>query len=493
MGFISGIKSTWDAISAIRAKLGLDGAVVYTFCARILNITSSTGTVLLVIRYLNATEQGYYYTLLSLISLQVIFELGFSFVILQLAAHESVHLKLNNNGRVEGDAIAHARLASILQLTIRWYFRAAIVLTAVLIPAGTLFFSLKASIATSISTTGPVVLGVLAVSLSFALSPLYSFFEGCNQIRQVAFVRMCQSVAVLAASWSAIASGQGLYTSAAVNFAVVCVGAMFLFRRRYLISALLRHPITSHAVSWRTEIWPFQWKIAVSWFCSYFTLQVFTPILFWLRGPLEAGRIGLSLSITGYLPIIALCWVNTKAATFGRLVRLGRVVDLDALFIRTLKQSTVIILTLACTCFGAVLLIRQISPHIGLRMETPTIFVLLLITSISNFIIQSLGVYLRSFKREPYLLQSVVISGLTVLSTLVFAPRWGDLAVAVIYFNLSGAVASIWAITTFRHFRSTQVLAANRSEFETSVQANCGGAVTPPTPCAFALLRSNSR
>ena len=56
--------------------LGLDGAVAYTFSARLVNILGSTGTVLLIVRFLSPAEQGYYYTLLSLVSLQVVFELG---------------------------------------------------------------------------------------------------------------------------------------------------------------------------------------------------------------------------------------------------------------------------------------------------------------------------------------------------------------------------------------------------------------------------------
>jgi O-antigen/teichoic acid export membrane protein len=53
----------------LRKTLGLDGAVAYTFLARLINILGSTGTVLLIVRFLNPTEQGYYYTLLSLVSL----------------------------------------------------------------------------------------------------------------------------------------------------------------------------------------------------------------------------------------------------------------------------------------------------------------------------------------------------------------------------------------------------------------------------------------
>ena len=443
-------------VAWIRNKLGLDGAVAYTFLARLVNILASTGTVLLIVRFLSPIDQGYYYTLLSLVSLQMVFELGFSFVILQLAAHESVHLTLNMNGQIEGDAVAHARLASVLQLTVRWYLRAAIALAVLLIPAGLLFFSLKAPAGPRPSIDAPVILAVLAVSLSFLATPLYSFFEGCNQIRQVAFTHLCQAIAVLVASWSAIVSGYGLYASACVNFAVILAGSTFLYQRRHLIRALLRHPVGDNGVSWRREIWPFQWKIAVSWICSYFTVQVFTPILFACSGPREAGKMGLSLSITGYIPLVTLPWVSTKAATFGRLIRLGSFKELDALFFKTLKQAIAVILLLAGCCFAGVLLIQRFFPGMALRMETPEIFTLLLLTAISSFIVQSFAVYLRSFKREPYLIQSLVISGLTLLGALVTAPHWGSAAVAITYFSLSGIVAFLWATATFRTLRKRQ-------------------------------------
>ena len=81
----------------------MDGAVTYAFLAQLTSIAGSIGTVLLIVRFLSPVEQGYYYTLLSLVSLQVVFELGFSFVIQQLAAHECVHLEFGPDGSVSGD------------------------------------------------------------------------------------------------------------------------------------------------------------------------------------------------------------------------------------------------------------------------------------------------------------------------------------------------------------------------------------------------------
>jgi hypothetical protein len=437
--------------------IGLDRAVLFTLSARIVQIFSSIGTVLLIVRYLSPIAQGYYYTLLSLAALQTIFELGFSFVILQLAAHETAHLEIFPDGRIEGDPVAHERLASVLQLTIRWYVRAAFALATVLLPLGAAFFARKHESAVQVSWIGPWITAVLGVSFYLFLTPLYSFLEGCKQVQQVARVRMFQALAALAMSWSAIATGHGLYACALVNLGAISVGVLFLWTRRGILLPLLRYPVGDRAVSWRREIWPFQWRIAVSWLCSYFTLQIFTPILFVCRGPQEAGRMGLSLSITGYLPIVALCWIATKAVPFGQLVQLGRLPELDALFSRTLKQSLALIVALAAACFAAVLALQRISPPIALRMERPRIFVLLLATAICAFIVQALAIYLRSFKREPYLAQSVAVAALTLAGAWFAAPRWGGAAIAAIYFLFGGVLALSWATATFCERRRFQI------------------------------------
>jgi hypothetical protein len=433
----------------LRRAIGLDRAIVFTVAARLCQIAGSVGTVLLIVRFLSSVEQGYYYTLLSLAALQTVFELGFSFVILQMAAHESALLIFYPNGRIEGDRAAHARLASVLQLTVRWYLRAALALAVVLLPLGILFFAQMAHAADRVHWLGPWITAVLATSVTFFLTPLCSFIEGCNQVRQVATLRMYQALMVMAISWGAIASGHGLYACAMVNLGWSAACLVFLARRGPLVLSLLRYPAAENRISWRSEIWPFQWKIAVSWLCSYFTMQVFTPVIFVFRGPEEAGRMGISLNIVGYLPIVVLCWMMPKAVRFGQLVKFGRLQELDSLFFRTLKLSLALVLILMGACFTAVLGVQSAFPKIALRLETPFIFALLLFAAAGSFVVQSTAIYLRSFKREPYLIQSMAVAMLTVAGILVAASRWGSLAIAIVYFAVSGVAGPLWAIAIF--------------------------------------------
>src|ERR1035441_4566872 len=85
----------------LRTVLGLDRAVGFTVLARFWGSAAGLVTVLLIARFLSPAEQGYYYTFGSLVAMQMIFELGFSFVILQLASQERARLSISADYRSE--------------------------------------------------------------------------------------------------------------------------------------------------------------------------------------------------------------------------------------------------------------------------------------------------------------------------------------------------------------------------------------------------------
>jgi hypothetical protein len=456
-------RAAWPGwVLGLKHVLGLDRAIAFTVLARGVQILGSTGTVLLILRLLSPVEQGYYYTLLSLVSLQMVFELGFSFVILQMAAHECAHLTLHGDGRIEGNATAHARLASILQKTLRWYLVAAVILCASLLPVGAYFFSRHAHaaspvamgpVATPVAWQGPWVVAVLATAVLFLLNPFFSFLEGCGLVWQVGRMRFGQALLGVAMSWAAFLAHHGLYSPGMVNLGYAAASLAFLYTRRNLFLGLLRYPVGERAVSWRTEIWPFQWKIAVSWACAYFTVQIFTPVLFAYRGPAEAGQFGLSLSITTYLSTLVIAWMSTKAAPFGLMIARGELPQLRGLFFRTLRQSLIVLVGISAACEAGVIALQYLFPRLAARMASPQIFALLLLTSVSAFTVQSMAIYLRSFKREPFLAQSILVAVSTVILALLVAKRWSVAGVAISYFICTGAVGLVYGMAVFRRNR----------------------------------------
>src|SRR5208282_6260465 len=74
----------WALALRLKQMFGVDRAIAYTVLARVVQILGSTGTVLLIVHFLTYIEQGYYYTLLSLVSLQTVFKLASSLLFFQM-------------------------------------------------------------------------------------------------------------------------------------------------------------------------------------------------------------------------------------------------------------------------------------------------------------------------------------------------------------------------------------------------------------------------
>jgi hypothetical protein len=442
-------------MKALRA-LGMDGAIAYAFMARMTSIIGSTGTVLLIVRFLSPVEQGYYYTLLSLVSLQLVFELGFSFVVQQLAAHECVHLELGRDGSVIGDPRAHARLASALQLSLRWYTVAALVMGIVVAPLGLLFFACHAAQgAAQVAWHGPWLCAVAASMCGLWCLPFYSFIEGCGQVRAVAAMRFRQAVAAAALAWTAMLLHHGLYSPALVIVGQVGVGLVFLFARRRLLISLLQHRVADHAIAWNREVWPFQWRIAVSWMCTYFTVQIFIPIIFALRGAVEAGQMGMSLSITGYMTVLALVWTSTKATPFGAMIARREFYALDRFFVRTLLQSMAVFAAIAVAVVAASALLPWVAPRLAARMVPVGVFAMLVLGAACKHVVESFAILLRCFKREPFLFQSLTVAALTLLLTTHLVPKLGNAGAALSYLAATGGAGLPIAALIFARTRRT--------------------------------------
>jgi O-antigen/teichoic acid export membrane protein len=418
---------------------GIDRAIGFTVMARSWGATAGIITVLLIARRLTPSEQGYYYTFSSLVALQVVFELGFSFVILLLAAHERAQLILSPDGSVEGDSVAHARLASVLQKAVRWYFVAGLLMTLLLLPVGLHFFGSHQNARVVVRWVIPWCLLVIASMLAFQIDPVFSFLEGCGFIADVARRRLLQAVLGSVLAWIALETHHGLYAPALIILGQVVVGVLYLFFSKLsrLLKDLLFYPVGHNYVSWRHEIWPFQWKIAVSWLSGYFIYQLINPILFAYQGPVQAGRMGMSLSIAAAIGALAMAWMSTKASPFGGMVARGEYVNLDRIFFRTCWQSTVLLMAGEAAFLLALVIAGHSFPKFAMRVLQPWAFALMLFTTLLTHIGFCQATYLRSHKREPFLVITVIGAILVGGTNLILGRLWGINAVVVGNFVLA--------------------------------------------------------
>jgi hypothetical protein len=436
----------------LRRVIGLDRAVGFSVLARCWSSAAGLVTVALIAHFLSPAEQGYYYTFGSLVALQIVFELGFSFVILQLASHERARVSISGDYEILGDPIAHARLASVIQKSVRWYSGAAVLMAAALLPAGFHFFSTHAHAGQTVYWQLPWFVTVLIAALNFQLDPLLSFLEGCGYVSEVARLRFFQSLIGSLLAWTALASHHGLFAPSMMLVGMALGSLAWLSRKRKLLLGLLRHRSGGNRILWSQEVWPFQWRIAVSWLCGYFLFWIFNPVLFAFRGPIEAGQMGMSLSLANAIQAIAVSWVSTKAAPFGRLIAHKEYQQLDQTFFQALRQSFAVSSAGALAAWLGCLYLNFRHARFAARLLDPFSLGILLLYMVVNVLIASQAYYLRAHKQEVLFVNSLVGAVLVTLCTFAFAPLYGatGIVVSTCVLNILGLA---WSTYKFQKYR----------------------------------------
>jgi hypothetical protein len=406
---------------------------------------------MLIARFLSPAEQGYYYTFGSLVAMQMVFELGFSFVILQMASHERAQLSISNEYEIAGDPIAHARLASVIQKSVRWYSVAAVLLALTLLPAGVYFFHTHQR-GLAVSWFFPWCLDALMAVLNFQLDPLLSFMEGCGYVASVARLRFVQSLTGSLLAWMALISHHGLFAPSMMLFGMASCSLVWLLTKRKFLFGLLKHHPGNHRIRWTAEVWPFQWRIAVSWFCGYFIFWLFNPVLFAYRGPVEAGRMGMSLSLANAIMNIAVSWVSTKSAPFGTLIARKEYRQLDQTFFRALWQSTAVSMAGALTAWLGTVLLNVENFRFAQRLLDSTSIAMLMVYMITNVIIFAQAYYLRAHKQEVFLANSLVGAVSVTACTLIFGRYYGAKGI-VISCCIGNVLGLVWSTYKFQKYR----------------------------------------
>jgi hypothetical protein len=428
-------------IHSLRRWAGIDKPIFYVLSGRVWGVLSGPVTIYLIALFLTPEAQGYYYTFGSVLALQVFLELGFSQCLVQFASHEFARLSFLPGGRLQGDEQARSRLISLGRLALKWYGVLALLLFAGVGLGGQWFFA--AAPERGVAWCGPWWLLCLATSLNLCLLPLSALLEGCNQLNFLYGLRLSGALLASLVTWCALASGASLYTAAATALSGSLLTLAVLWRKWHGLLGELSRPPQGPVVSWQHEIWPFQWRIALSWMSGYFIFNLFNPVLFYFHGPVMAGRMGMTLQVTNSLSNVASSWFTTKGPQFGMLISQQRFGELDRIFRRATLQALGAC-ALGGLVLGAVLMWIQRHYAFGARFLGLDCVGLLLAVAVVNQLVFSQAVYLRAHKREPFLVPSVVAGVVTGVAVVLMGKAWGALGACLAYALIQMAIA-IWA------------------------------------------------
>ena len=442
----------------ITQKLGIDKAIFFTLLGRGLQIVTALFTVLFVAKYLSPEEQGYYYTFSSIIAIQVFFELGLTNIITQFVAHEMSHLLFNGNELI-GDERFKSRLSSLLRFCAKWYLVFSAILLVVLSIVGFVFFSYYKEEQYDVIWRLPWILLAIGTAFNLLLSPILAFLEGLGKVKEVAEIRFLQQFVHPVVIWGGLAIGSKLFVAGADAILRVVVVVIILLKSpfyRLLIS--IWQDLREERVAYLKEVFPYQWRIALSWISGFFIFQLFNPVLFANEGAVVAGQMGMTIAALNGVQALTLSWINTKVPVMSGYIAQKQYGRLDSLFFRTMKQM-MLIGTLTLVFFLIVIGVIQVYqieplgidlgnrflPFLSLCFMTWSVFTMLPINCWAT--------YLRCHKREPLLANSVVMGILCCISTLVLGNLYGLMGM-VIGFALLRFVSLAWVYNVFKNKRN---------------------------------------
>lgn len=425
-------------VNLVAKKIGLNKAILYSSLSSIIGVAGNIITLGLIVSFLSPDEQGYYFTFSSLISIQIFFELGLNGIIVQFIAHDSADLTMNGS-RLTGKEQNISRVASLFKFSFLWYLAFSILLLFTLLFFGEYFFSNFSSSDGAVNWKLPWLVISISTFLNLIITPFSAFLIGVGEISLVMRSQMFQQIVKILTLVVSLTVGLKLYSMGiSVILAIIPLLYLFFIKRRAYFIFLSKVKIVEK-VDYRSEIFPLQWKIALSWISGYFIFQLFNPILFARDGAVMAGKMGITLSVLNSITSIALVWVSTKAPIFSNYIAKGDFLDLDKLFKKSVTQATivhVVFLFLFFLCFSLLnyFEIKILGKSVGNRFLPIFAILIMAFSLILNLWISSLSIYLRAHKKEPFLVISIVSAIMCSASIIVFGKLFGLYGMTISYF-----------------------------------------------------------
>ena len=429
-------------INRLLNTLGIDGAILYTSSARIIQAGGSIITLLLIAKFLSKEEQGFYYTFTSVLAIQIFFELGLSGILTQFVAHEMAHIELENN-IFKGEQKYISRLASIIHFSAKWYFIFALLLIIALILGGGIFFYKNTQGGEHIQWQVPWLMVSIFGGLNLLISPIMAILQGMHKVKEIAKLSFIQQIIVMIVSWISLILGAKLYLVAInlmMNFFILLI-LYGLSGYLKLLYNLLKYKVIEKINYWK-EIFPYQWKIALSWASGYFIFQALNPIVFSFYGAVVAGKLGMTITILNGILALVISWTSTKIPLWSSYIAKREYDELDKSVIYTIKKSTLVAFL---GISGAIILIgglQYFNLNLGNRFLPIELAFILLMTIPINNVINIWSASLRSFKKEPFLFVALMV-GLFSITEVYITAKFFSLTILIVGYFLVFALVSL--------------------------------------------------
>lgn len=372
----------------------IESVLIYRF----FQIGSFGITSLLMPITVDEVELGVYFVFLNLVAAQLLFELGLSQALLQVASHADNLTSPNFNPLLRWLSVTYRKIAykflffsitfgaTYLYLFIPFHYQYVIILWAI--------------IATS-------------VSINLAISYKFTLIEAQGLISLASRGRLITLLFSSLVTWGLLYFNFDLL-SVAIGYGVMCLTGVIWLNKNYSLSYGGGGGFDKN--KFLEEIKRIQHKFALSYIGGYFSFNAVTPIIFALNGPIEAGRVGLALALFSSVTILASSFVAAKNQLFAKMIASKDFINLNLEFKKYITLTFFMGFILIFTVFFGIFSLDFFGFEFTKKIISFNFLVLLAIASLANALTYSFAIYVRAHKVEPF----VLLSCFNAVGTLIF-------------------------------------------------------------------------
>jgi hypothetical protein len=267
------------------------------------------GTVSLVLTRFSPENLGYYYVFLSALGLQILFEQGMSFTVLQVISR-------NFSIVVSEDELAaqQATRQGLIRKICLWYLSTASYYGLFLLVVGTAYFYFFSDAQHQLLWLKPWIILVFAQCAWLALMPILLLREAQGRLVEVWICKLLADMGGFVVFATSVLSDVGLYSLAwGILAKASIIGLYFLYRSDYrrLVLDAMREGASVQAY-WHQNFAVFQKRISYSWLAGYTAHHSVSLVLFGKFGVGLAGQFGASWQIIQGISAVALIPLVSK-------------------------------------------------------------------------------------------------------------------------------------------------------------------------------------
>ncbi|NOR69719.1 MAG: hypothetical protein GQ532_08520 [Methylomarinum sp.] len=375
-----------------RALKERDTAIV--FLDKIIVAIKGPVIIAAILLFLNVTEQGFWYTFISLSALTGLAELGFTTIISQFVSHEYANLRFRN-GYLVGKRFSLDKAFGLVRYAIRVYCYIVPIAIVILIVIGGYFFSDESYQILVIWLAYCVLSG-----LNLVVSLLQSIYKGFDKVYKTHLIKILSNVCSILFLVLALACDLGLAALPVSMLFLLLPSSVLLFRmdKRFWCQIIRHKIINKH--SWFHEIISLQSKYAVSFLCGYFIFNLFVPLSFKYQGAIIAGQLGLTLTIAKAMSAFTYVWIQSKLPTMNMMAARKQRNDLKNLFLMKTKLSMLTFFLGAIMLIFLAYIANKYSIYQTRVLKLPEIL-LVLSSELAVVCMSIYAIYVRAHKIEP--------------------------------------------------------------------------------------------